>query len=415
MVRTTAINKLLAMKARKKIVQGGTSAGKTHGIIPILIDKACKSRLKITVVSETIAAVRGGAVDIFMQVTKETNRWRPDGWIGSPMEYEFVNGSRIQFKAFDTVGKAKSAGKRDILFINEANNIPYEIADALMIRSKETWIDFNADVEFWAHTELLTEPNSELLILTYHDNEAIPEETLENLLIKRDKAFIDVDGNLDDGKNIKSVYWANWWNVYGRGKIGNVSELRVMPPIYKCDNVPNDSVEIPSALDFGWLPDPTCFCRLFIRTKNVTGKLQDELYIKPIVYGTKLSIDASSTSSKNLCTMLVERGVNKNHLTISECADPRAIHDMKEAGFSIEAVRKIGVEASIRKFHDYEIYIVDDGSEEFKSVWNEFDNFKYARDKETNEITRTPKEGQADHGISGVRYVLLSRGMRWSV
>ena len=39
--RTTAINKILALKKRIKIIQGGTSAGKTFGILPILINKAC--------------------------------------------------------------------------------------------------------------------------------------------------------------------------------------------------------------------------------------------------------------------------------------------------------------------------------------------------------------------------------------
>src|SRR5690606_17339793 len=99
--------------------------------------------------------------------------------------------SRIQFKSFDSVGKAKSSGKRDILFLNEANHISYAIADALMIRSIETFIDFNPDNEFWAHKEVLTEPNSEFLSLTYDDNEAIPAETLEDLFIKRSKAYFN--------------------------------------------------------------------------------------------------------------------------------------------------------------------------------------------------------------------------------
>src|SRR5690606_13864561 len=122
-------------------------------------------------------------------IMKTTNRWIPEHWIGNPMEYTFSNGSRMQFKAFDSIGKAKSAGKRDILFLNEANHIPFEIADALIIRSKETWIDFNPDNTFWAHTEVLTEPNSEFLLLTYKDNEALPKETLEDLEVKLDKAF----------------------------------------------------------------------------------------------------------------------------------------------------------------------------------------------------------------------------------
>jgi len=407
---TTAIEKLLAMKARKKIVQGGTSAGKTHGIIPILIDKACRTKLKITVVAETMPAVRDGAVDIFKQIMMETNRWREAGWIGSPMEYKFANGSRIQFKAFDTVGKAKSAGKRDILFINEANHVPYDIADALMIRSKETWIDFNADIEFWAHTEVLPEPNSELLILTYHDNEAVPEETLEDLLIKKSKAYVNPDGNLEDAANIKSVYWANWWKVYGQGKIGNISELRIMPPLYRCKEVPADAIEIPSGLDFGFFPDPTCFIRAWIRPKKVTGKVQDELYVQQIVYDTKLSINANE-GAKNLCDILIQKGVNKKHHIIAESADPRAVNDMRAAGFSIEAVKKTSVETSIRLFHEYDIFILDGSTD----IFNEFDNYRYAKDKNTNEILGIPEKGQADHGCDSLRYILMSRGMRWSV
>ncbi len=61
------------MTARKKVIQGGTSAGKTYGIIPILIDKSTKqARLKITVVAETLPAVKEGALDIFKNVMFDT-------------------------------------------------------------------------------------------------------------------------------------------------------------------------------------------------------------------------------------------------------------------------------------------------------------------------------------------------------
>ena len=204
--RTTAVNKLVRMKARKKVIQGGTSAGKTHGIIPILIDKAIKKKLKITIVAETIPAVKDGPVDIFKEVMQDTNRWDENSWIGNPMEYTFPNKSRIQFKAFDTVGKAKASGKRDVLFMNEANHISFNIADALMIRSKETWLDYNPDNEFWAHTEVLPEPNSEFLLLKYTDNEAIPPETLEDLMLKKEKAKT-------------SKYWENWCKIYIDGEM----------------------------------------------------------------------------------------------------------------------------------------------------------------------------------------------------
>lgn len=424
-VYTTAIKKIRAMVRRKKVIQGGTSAGKTYAVIPILIDRACKTPgLKITIVAETIASVKDGAADIFKSIMKDTNRWREDGWIGSPMEYTFANGSKIQFKAFDDEGKAKAAGKRDILFINEANHVDYAIADALMIRSKETYLDFNADVEFWAHTEVLTEVNeyglqvSELLILTYLDNEALPEETREDLMVKKSKAYHNPNGDLDSKDNIKSEYWYNWCKVYLRGLIGNISALRIMPLLNKCKEVPVNAVAIPSGLDFGFFPDPTCFCQLWIRPKKLTGKLNDELYIKQVVYDTKLSIDSASVDSKNLCSILVQRGINPSSHIIAESADSRAINDMRNAGFSIEAVRKSSVEQSIRLFHDYDIYfVIPDplNTEKDHEAYFEFDNYRYAVDRKTKNILGYPADKQKDHSCDAVRYVLMSRDFRWSV
>ena len=179
------------MNARKRVVQGGTSGGKTHGIIPIEIDYCIKHPKTLTTfVAESIPAVKAGCVRIFKDVMEDTKRWNRENWLGSPMQYTFSNGSIIEFKSFPTIGAAKVAGKRDRLFLNEANHIPFLIADALMIRSRETWIDFNPDNEFWAHTETLQEPNSEFLLLTYMDNEACPKETIQDLQTKMSKAFL---------------------------------------------------------------------------------------------------------------------------------------------------------------------------------------------------------------------------------
>ena len=280
-VKTTAIKKLLAMQARKKVVQGSTSAGKTYGIIPVLIDRATKTqRLKITVVAETLPAVKEGAVDIFKTVMHDTNRWREKGWNASSLTYTFANGSRIQFKSFDTVGKAKAAGKRDILFLNEANHIAFKIADTLMVRSKEIFIDFNPDEPFWAHTETLTEPNSEFLLLTYLDNEACPRETIEDLEIKMQKAFFDPLGDWHDPKNVKSKYWANWCRVYVRGELGQM-EGTIIQNWKQVDNVPADAELVGYGTDFGkGGADPT--------TTIAVYHYDGEIYLDEIVWQTQL-------------------------------------------------------------------------------------------------------------------------------
>ncbi len=62
LIRTTAINKIASLEKRIKIVQGGTSAGKTFGIIPHLIHIAAKHpNQEISIVAESVPHLRRGA------------------------------------------------------------------------------------------------------------------------------------------------------------------------------------------------------------------------------------------------------------------------------------------------------------------------------------------------------------------
>ena len=133
--RTTAINKILALKRRIKIIQGGTSAGKTFGILPVLIDKAAKkSGLEISVVAESIPHLRRGALRDFLKIMKWTNRFQEERFNKSHLKYEFANGSFIEFFSADDASKLRGA-RRDILYINECNNVTFEAYNELSIRT----------------------------------------------------------------------------------------------------------------------------------------------------------------------------------------------------------------------------------------------------------------------------------------
>ena len=89
--RTKAINKILALKKRIKIVQGGTSAGKTYGIIPILINKAIQiPGLEISIVSESIPHLRRGCLKDCMKILKDTNRFNENQFNRSLLKYKFL-------------------------------------------------------------------------------------------------------------------------------------------------------------------------------------------------------------------------------------------------------------------------------------------------------------------------------------
>lgn len=254
--RTKAINKLLALTKRKRVIQGGTWAGKTYGIVPILINKAATlSGKKITVVAESIPALKQGAMGNFKEIMMLTGRWVEERWNATDRRYTYHTGSYIEFHSFDTVGKAQAAGKRTDLFINEGNYIAFDVADALMMRTTELiWVDFNPTTEFWAHAELLGQDDTDFIILNYEDNEALPATILNELQQKINKAYFDPSLPWE-GSNIKSKYWHNWCQVYIKGQIGSLQGVCI-PSWEQIDNIPEGANLIRHGLDFGWHPDP---------------------------------------------------------------------------------------------------------------------------------------------------------------
>lgn len=384
--RTTAVNKILLMTARKKVVQGGTSAGKTYAIIPILIDRALKEpRLKITVVAETLPAVKEGALDIFINTMFDTNRWIDSNWNASSLTYTFKNRTRIQFKSFDTVGKAKASGKRDILFLNEANTVAFVIADALMIRSKEAYIDFNPDNEFWVHTEVLPEPNSEFLLLTYEDNEALPEETLEDLLIKKSKAFHNPnlsDDKLFNPENIKNGYWANWWRVYGLGLIGNLEGV-IFDSWREVDTIPPNAKLLGYGMDFGYTNDPTTLTAIY--------EFNNEHYWDELIYETGM-----------LNSDIVRRckQIGMNGVIVADSAEPKTIQDLKNGGLKIQEALKgsDSIKFGIDKMQDVVIHITKRST----NLKTELQKYKWATDKDGKSLN-VPIDAY-NHSIDGIRY-----------
>ena len=380
---TTAVRKMLAMTARKKVVQGATSSGKTYGIIPILYDQAVATpNLKITIVAETIPSLKQGALDIFKNFMYDEGRWDDSCWNATELEYTRANRSRIQFKSFDTEGKAKAAGKRDILFINEANHVSFPIADALMIRSKNTWLDFNADSSFWAHTETLNEPNSEFLKLTYLDNEALPSETLEDLMIKKAK------GEAEERSGYKG-YWWNWWQVYGLGEIGNLQGV-VFSNWTQVDYLPEHANLIGYGMDFGYSNDPTTLVGIY----EADGKT----YLDELLY-------RKGMSNADIGNYMKQLEIPRSSMIYADSADPKSIAELRTYGFSVMPAQKgkDSIAYGIQLMQDEYFHVTKRST----NMINELRQYTWLVDKE-GKTTNAPIDA-FNHCIDGVRYFYQSR------
>lgn len=305
--RTTSINKILALKKRIKIIQGGTSAGKTFGILPILIDKCTKEKgLEVSVVAETIPHLRRGALKDFLKIMRWTNRYFDDRFNKTLLRYDFANGSSIEFFSADDASKLRGA-RRDILYINECNNVTFEAYNELAIRTKrEVFLDFNPANEFWVHKELKDEPDTDFIILTYKDNEALDESIVSQIEKNREKAAT-------------SSYWANWWRVYGLGEVGSLEGV-VFNNWKEIDTIPDEAKLVGIGLDFGYTNDPTAAIGIY----NWNGKR----IVNEIVYRTGM---VNSDIAK-----ILPSGV----IIYADSSEPKSIEEIRRYGKTIKGVTK---------------------------------------------------------------------------
>jgi phage terminase large subunit len=143
-------------RAKIVISQGGARSSKTFSILQLLILEAIQNKgCLISVVAENVPFLKRGAMRDFKQIMEAAGLWIEDNWSRSESMYKFQHGSIIEFFAADNPGKALGSA-RDHLFINECNNVTYEIAFQLMARTTgRTWLDYNPRAEFWVHTEIM--------------------------------------------------------------------------------------------------------------------------------------------------------------------------------------------------------------------------------------------------------------------
>lgn len=305
--RTTAINKILKLKKRKKVIQGGTSAGKTFGILPILINKAAsKPNTEISIVSESIPHLRRGAMKDFLKIMKLTGRYVDAHWNRTLLTYHFANGSYMEFFSVDDESKVRGA-RRHVLYVNEANNIGWDTFHQLMIRtSKDIYIDFNPTNEFWAHTEIVPQDDCDFIILNYKDNEALDESIVKEIESAREKAKT-------------SSYWENWWKVYGLGEIGSLQGV-VFSNWKQIDKIPEDAKLLGLGLDFGYTNDPTACVEIY----QWNGKriLNERIY------------------EKGLSNQQIASRLPKDVIIYADSAEPKSIDEIRRHGVRIKGATK---------------------------------------------------------------------------
>lgn len=365
---TTATRKLLSLKKRIKVVAGGTSAGKTISILQILIDYAQSSENElISVVSESFPHLRRGAMRDFLNIMQEQGYFKDDRWSKTEYTYTFETGSKIEFFSADQPGKVRGP-RRDVLFVNEANNIPYEAFDQLRIRTKKAiWLDYNPTSEFWYYTEIAPNYDHDFITLTYKDNEALDEQIIQ-----------DIEAH----KHNK-----NWWLIYGLGQLGE-AEGRIYKEWKIIDDIPHEARLERRGLDFGYSNDPSAIVDIYYYNGGYI--LDEQLYRKGL----------SNKQIADFINNLARPGT----MVVADSAEPKSIDELRLYGLGVLPAQKGpgSITQGIQYVQDQRISV----TKRSVNLIKEYRNYLWQTDKE-GKIINVPEQG-LDHLMDALRYGMES-------
>ncbi len=355
---------------RRALNEGGTASSKTWSILQVLAMKAenTKKPLLISVVSESLPHLKRGAIRDFFKIIggdpKSDKRF-------NKTEHVFTYGKGvIEFFGADESDKVRGP-RRDILFLNEANNIPWETARGLDIRTaKFTFCDWNPVEEFWAHTNWKNEPQNAYIHSTYMDAvKVLPPEVVANIESNRDKD-------------------PNWWNVYGLGKLGKIEGL-VYPKFELEEELPEGEKHY--GLDFGYTTDKTALIESVIRG--------DELHSRELIYEIGLT-------NPDIAHRMDELGVRRNYDEIfADSAEPKSIDEICAFGFNVKPCPKGpgSVAFGHQKIRQFKQFWTKDSVNCIK----EQRNFRYIEDKNGKLTEKTTHA--FSHGMDARRYGVVGK------
>jgi len=353
------------MQKRIRAVQGGTSASKTISILLNLIHLAQtdKTPTMTSIVSESFPHLKRGCMRDFLSILEQHNYYKDERWNKTDYIYTFETGSKIEFFSADQPDKVRGP-RRDRLFVNEANNIPYEAFDQLEVRTKDfIFLDWNPTNSFWYFDEVEKRDDKEFIILTYKDNEALDANIVRSI---------------EQRKNNK-----NWWTVYGLGQLG-VTEGRIFKDWAILDEVPHEARLERYGLDFGYTNDPTACVAIY---KYNGGFIFDE-----IIFQKGLSNRQIADVFLNIDRALI----------VADSAEPKSIDEIKSYGLACVPSKKGAgsINAGIQFMQDQKISVTKRST----NIIKEFRNYIWDTDKD-GKILNTAAPG-FDHTMDAARYGL---------
>lgn len=357
---------------RTFVNQGGTSSGKTYTLMQVLIyfalvDNGCV----ITIAGQDLPNLKVGAMRDAKTIINN-NDWLRNyfKFNESSSFFQGLNGSIIEFKSYQNEQDAKN-GKRDYLFLNEANGVSFSIFWQLSIRTrKKVYIDYNPSERFWAHNELIGREGVKLIISDHRGNPFLTKEEHERI------------ENIEDEELRK---------VYARGLTGKLSGV-IFPNFAIVDELPKtDEWKLFGfGLDFGFTNDPTALVKVVLA--------HGELYVDLLIYDTGLTNPKIAEKAK-------AEGVTRKTQIIADSAEPKSIAELNNLGLWVVPTLK-GKDSILLGIDILQRYKIN-ATRRSTALIEELQSYKWEENKDGKKTNKPIDD--FNHAIDALRYFAIMK------
>lgn len=360
-------------KSQKKIVieQGGSRSGKTYNILIWIIFGYClrEKNKVVSICRKTFPALRTSAMRDFFEILKSQELYSEQDHNKTSHEYK-INSNLVEFISLDSPQKVRGR-KRDILFLNEANECTWEDWNQLVFRTVGRIIlDYNPSDEFhWIYDKVKVREDADFYKTTYKNN-----KFLEESIVKEIERLQFTD--------------ENYWRIYGLGEIGQ-SKATIFQ-FREIEKIPDNAKFVSYGMDFGYTNDPTCISKIYLHDTN--------LYCEEVLYRTGMT-------NRDIHNELLSLGINRRDEIFADSAEPKTIDELYRYGWNIKPSTKgrDSINIGIDMLKRYTIHV----NKKSLNAIKEFRNYKWKEDKNGN-ILNQP-EDKFNHFIDSLRYGIYNK------
>lgn len=365
---------------------GGTRSGKTFANLQLLYMLACfDSRQTITsVVSETVPHLKRGAIRDFQTMLGDA--WDDDAWNKSDLIYTLPSGAIIEFFSADQPGKVHGPA-RDRLFINEVQNVSYDVARQLFVRTRgRILLDYNPTHSFWVNEVIEPRDNCRTVHSTYLDN--VDAATGRSFLT--DMQVAEIESNRQD---------AHWWRVYGEGKVGTLDGL-IFPDFEQVDDMPDGDLVECYGMDYGYTADPSVLVHVRVDTRRKVLWLDEVFYER----GLLTAPVPGQPGRPSIVQRMEEAGVPKRSVPIyADCAEPKTNDALRAYGWNIRDSYKGRRKAEqLQMMRGWQMKV----TKRSVNVIRELRGYVWQKDRDGNALNEPAAVN--DHAMDAMRYAVFT-------